>query len=111
MNTQYERRSLRRGYMLGRSTALRAPTERNKRLALIRRHLSLISDNDRLALLAEFAIDNGPEMMVKAAALLLGGVVVLGSHMPVLYRLHFADTVNKEAEKLAFRAEQTEMLH
>jgi hypothetical protein len=111
MNTQYERRSLRRAFILGRAKALHSPEERNARLALIRRNLSLVSDNDRLALLAEFAIDNGPEMMVKAAALLLGGLSVIGSRMPPLYRLHFADTVNKEADKLAFRSEQTETLH
>jgi hypothetical protein len=108
---QSERQKLlRRGFALGRQKALRPPEERNERLALIRRHLSLVSDNDRLALLAEFAIGNGTDMMLKAASLLLGGVVVLGSHMSPIYRIHFASTIHKEAERLAFH-EQTEVLH
>jgi hypothetical protein len=110
MNTQFERRSLRRAYLIGKARASRPPEERNERLDLIRRHLSLVSDNDRIALLAEFAIGNGTDMMLKAASLLLGGVVVLGSHMSPIYRIHFASTINKEAEKLAFH-EQTEVLH
>lgn len=109
---QSERQKLlRRGFALGRQNALRPPTERNERVAAVRRSLSLLSDTDKYAVLAEFIIGEGPEGMVRAAALLLGGVVTIGRHMPALYRLHFANTVNKEADKLAFRSEQTETLH
>ena len=98
--------------MLGRSTALRPPDERQERLALIRHHLSSVSDNDKIALLAEFAIDNGgPDMIVKVASLLLGGVAVIGSRMPSIYRVVFAQAINKEAEKLAFPAECDETRH
>jgi hypothetical protein len=104
-------RRVRRAFLVGRQSALRPPEERNARLDLIRRHLGLVADNDRLALLAEFAIGSGPETMIKAASLLLGGVVVIGSHLPSIYRIVFARSINKQAEQLAFQPECDKTLH
>ncbi len=111
MMTTHERRKLRRYYLLGRARALRPPEDRTARLDLIRRNLRLVSDNDKLALLAEFAIDNGPEAMAKAVALLLGGVAVIGARMPEIHRVNLAASVNREAERLAFPQEHEYTLH
>jgi hypothetical protein len=109
---QSERQKLlRRGFALGRQRALRPPTERNARVAAARRSFLLLSDTDRYAVLAEFAIGEGPAGMVRAAALFLGGAITIGRHMPDIYRVHFASLIGKEADKLAFRSEQMETLH
>jgi hypothetical protein len=105
-------RRVRRAVLLGRQRASRPPEERSARLDLIRRHLSLVTENDRLALLAEFAIGSGrPETMIKAASLLLGGVAVIGSHLPSIFRVVFAQSINKQAEQLAFLPECDKTLH
>jgi hypothetical protein len=59
----------RRAYLLGRASVLRPPAGRNERVALVRRNLGLLSDQDRYALLAELAISEGTEGLIRAAAL------------------------------------------
>ena len=75
MQSRERRTLLQRGYALGKARALRVPTERNDRLALIRSNLRLVSDQDRYCLLAELAInDEGLQGLIRATALLLGGI-------------------------------------
>ncbi len=109
--TANERRARRRAYLYGRAQALRPPADRHERIEQARRSLMLLSEVDRYALLAEFALGEGPEAMIKAASLLLGGVSIIGNRLPQIHRVCLAAAVNKEAEKLAFPSEYPKTLH